>query len=469
MKVIHLTFNFHPEPMGGTEVYVTGLAKGLLACDIATIIAAPGATTQSYCYDGIPVRRFATRQQVDNLRDLYGEGDELAAHEFAKVLDEEKPDLVHLHAFTPGVSLRSVRAAKLRGIPVVYTYHTPTATCQRGTMMRWGTAPCNGLMNLHDCSRCTLEGLINRKSEVGGLRSHVGKISAQVMGSLPPEIGRLLGKCGLRADAITGLRMTELVRLHHSTTRAMLAEVDHVVAVCDWVRQVLLRNGVPEAKMTLSRQGVTLAPTSRVWKTQIAKAESPTESFVLKIGFFGRLDPTKGIHILLLAIRSIPLAALKLDIYAVSQGAAGRNYELTLRSLANGDDRINFIAPVAATEILATLTNYDLLAVPSQLLETGPLVVLEAFEAGVPVIGSRLGGIAELVDDGVNGILVEPSSVAAWQATLQKLCSEPDLIKHLRSGGKPSRTMQTVTEEMITLYIDIVCTKEWRDVSPPRL
>lgn len=458
MKVIHLTFCFHPDPMGGTEVYVTGLAKGLEARSIETIIAAPGATTQSYFYDGIPVRRFATRQQVGNLRDLYGEGDELAAHEFAKVMDAEKPDLVHLHAFTTGVSLRVVRAAKLRGIPVVYTYHTPTATCQRGTMMRWGVDPCNGLMHLHDCARCALEGLLNRKSEVGGLRSHVGKIAAQLLGSLPPAIGRLLGKFGLRGGALTGLRMTELVRLRHSTTKAMLAEVDHVVAVCDWVRQVLLRNGVPEAKMTLSRQGITLAPNSRRQKTPITKAKRHSGSFVLRICFLGRLDPTKGIHILLQAIRSMPLATLKFDIYGVAQGAAGRNYELTLRRLANGDDRINFIAPVAATEILATLTNYDLLAVPSQWLETGPLVVLEAFEAGVPVIGSRLGGIAELVDDGVNGILVEASSVVAWQAALQKLCSEPDLIKHLRAGVKPSRTMQTVTEEMLTLYKTLVRT-----------
>src|ERR1019366_2467109 len=49
---------------------------------------------------------------------------------------------------------------------------------------------------------------------------------------------------------------TELVGLRHTTTRAFLAEVDHVVAVCEWVKQVLLRNGVPEPKITLCRQGV---------------------------------------------------------------------------------------------------------------------------------------------------------------------------------------------------------------------
>ena len=93
------------------------------------------------------------------MSELYGEGDELAAREFEKILDEEEPDLVHLHAFTRGVSLKIVRAAKARQIPVVFTYHTPTVTCTRGTMMRWGRIPCDGEMLGRRCTACTLHGL----------------------------------------------------------------------------------------------------------------------------------------------------------------------------------------------------------------------------------------------------------------------------------------------------------------------
>jgi hypothetical protein len=75
---------------------------------------------------------------VNNLRELYGEGDQTAAREFAKILDEERPDVGHLHAFTRGVSLRMARKAKRRGVKVVFTYHTPTVSCQRGTLMHWG-------------------------------------------------------------------------------------------------------------------------------------------------------------------------------------------------------------------------------------------------------------------------------------------------------------------------------------------
>lgn len=448
--------------MGGTEVYVAALAQELLARDVQAIIAAPAETTRSYFYGDIPVRRFAVNQQVSDLRELYGEGDELAANEFAKILDEEQPEVVHFHAFTSGVSLKLLRAAKTRSIPVIFTYHTPTASCQRGTMMRRGEKPCDGLMDLHACARCTLEGLLNRKSEVGGRRSEIGKIAAHLLGSLPPALGSSLGKCGLHGGAWTALRMTELVKLRHATTRSFLAEVDHVVAVCDWVRQVLLRNGVPETKITLCRQGVGGKAESGEEKLEAphpgplpsAEREGRRQPSTLRLCFLGRLDPSKGIHILLQALRALPSASITLDIYGVAQGEAGKRYEQTLRHLADGDERIKFCSPVPANEIVETLNNYDMLAVPSQLLETGPLVVLEAFAAGVPVMGSRLGGITELVKDGENGILVEANSIESWTAALARLSSEPELLKKLRLGIRPPRTMSVVADEMLALYAD---------------
>ena len=99
--------------------------------------------------------------------------------------------------------------------------------------------------------------------------------------------------------------------------------------------------------------------------------------------------------------------------------------------------------------MLAALAQHDVLAVPSQCLETGPLVVLEAFAAGTPVIGANLGGIAELVTDGVDGLLVEP---AAWATTLQRCATDRDLLPRLRAGIRPPRTMATVADEMLALY-----------------
>ena len=75
------------------------------------------------------------------------------------------------------------------------------------------------------------------------------------------------------------------------------------------------------------------------------------------------------------------------------------------------------------TDVVERLSVYDVVAVPSQGLETGPLVVLEAFAAGVPVLGSAIGGIADKVNDGVDGFLVRPfDSETEWASALEALC-----------------------------------------------
>src|SRR5262245_25106945 len=117
MKIVLVPYCYYPDPVGGTEVYVAALAKALWAHNVETVIAAPSETTRSYVYADIPVRRFAVQQQVHNLRALYGEGDELAASEFNRILDAEQPEIVHFHSFTSGVSLKLARAAKARNIP----------------------------------------------------------------------------------------------------------------------------------------------------------------------------------------------------------------------------------------------------------------------------------------------------------------------------------------------------------------
>jgi glycosyltransferase involved in cell wall biosynthesis len=79
-------------------------------------------------------------------------------------------------------------------------------------------------------------------------------------------------------------------------------------------------------------------------------------------------------------------------------------------------------------------------------------VVLEAFAAGVPVIGANLGGIAELVRDGVNGILIAPDDVAAWAAAIRRLAEDRRAIDALRACIASPRTMDAVADEMATLY-----------------
>jgi glycosyltransferase involved in cell wall biosynthesis len=107
---------------------------------------------------------------------------------------------------------------------------------------------------------------------------------------------------------------------------------------------------------------------------------------------------------------------------------------------------------VPSHSVRSLLADYDALAVPSCWLETGPLVVLEAFAAGIPVLGSGLGGIAELIRHDVDGLLVETGSVVYWTATLCRVVSEPGLLARLRAGVRLPRAMEEVAEDMLTVY-----------------
>jgi len=192
--------------------------------------------------------------------------------------------------------------------------------------------------------------------------------------------------------------------------RSLAAEVDHLVAVCQWARELLIENGVPARKITLSRHGLS---TDAMGMESIGEPDRNLEG-KLRIAYFGRLDPSKGPLVLIQAMRSIPEAQVQLDVYGVEQGGAGTGYTRVCKKLAASDSRISFLPPLPNAQVVSTLKKYAALAVPSQWLETGPLVVLEAFSAGVPVIGSNLGGIAELVEHGVDGLLVDAQAPGEW-------------------------------------------------------
>ncbi|HMH50424.1 MAG TPA: glycosyltransferase [Candidatus Acidoferrum sp.] len=435
MKILHVPFTFGPDPVGGTEVYVQSLSRSQREIGVEPVIAAPGARTESYTIEGLTVHRFAVRDSVTDIRELYAAGDPGAARQFGRILDGEEPDVVHLHALTRGASLLLVREASMRDVPSVFTYHTPTVSCPRGTLLRWGHEQCDGRVDAVRCTECRLESL--------GLN----RIASRVLARVPASFGRAMANHGRSGGVWTALAMRELVSIRHQTFRECMAEVRHIVAVCEWARGVLERNGVPPAKVSVSRAGVQ-GPAASARGRDLGP---PTDE-TLRAVFLGRLDPTKGPDLLVKAVRSAPGLNIKLDIYGVMDAPSGNRYHAELIAAAAGDPRIVFRRPVPSAEVVALLRSYDVVMVPSRWLETGPLVVLEAFAAGTPVIGSALGGIAELVSHGVDGLLVRSSSVDAWREALERVDRERELLVTLRRGIRPPRTMADVADDMMAVY-----------------
>jgi glycosyltransferase involved in cell wall biosynthesis len=227
--------------------------------------------------------------------------------------------------------------------------------------------------------------------------------------------------------------MRELVELRLKTTSGFLSEVDRIVVPAEWARDVLLVNNVDPAKIVLSRHGIDgTAPSN----DPAAPAPPP-----LRLAFLGRIGPAKGADILIDAIRLLPDAPVELDLYGIVQDAnAGKSWDDLIRS-AQGDARIRFHRAVSPAEVIALLTRYHLLAVPSRWLETG-----------TPVLGMDRGGIAELVHDGSNGLLVGSEAPEAWRDAILRVLEHPELLERLQAGVRAPRTMDQVAAEMSALY-----------------
>ena len=451
LKVMQVPFTYAPEPVGGTEIYVEALAHNLRLHGFELFIVAPSEveTVKAYEHRGLRVRRFcAAPTSKHMLEELYGDGDPQAAAEFARIVDEERPDLVHVHAFTRAVSVLLVRAAKQRKLPVFFTYHTPTVSCERGTMMLWGKEPCDGALNVRRCTSCSLQS-----------RS-VPSFAAKLLSRQPLVLSRTLQKMNRDGRVWTTLRMSELIGRRHQAFQALLNDVDRIVALSPWVLDVLVRNGVSELKVALSCHG--LPSVVKSCEPLIDVAETP-----LRVAFLGRAHKVKGADTLIKAIRSSPSLDIELDLYGVMQSTTEGAFWKKIQRLAGQDKRVKFLAPIPHDQVISLLRKYHILAVPSRWLETGPLVVLEAFAAGTPVIGSELGGIADLVRHESNGLLVDAENISAWGEALHRCAEDRDLLARLRKGLHLPRSMTDVAREMAHLYREQLDTNSFSSLGPP--
>ena len=135
----------------------------------------------------------------------------------------------------------------------------------------------------------------------------------------------------------------------------------------------------------------------------------------LRIGYFGRLIPDKGAHLLVEAVRSLPPGAWTLDI----AGTGDESYLALLRETA--PEGVRFLGWTRADDVFPTL---DIAVVPSIWPDPQPRVTFEAFMHGVPVVGSDAGGIPEEIDEGVTGWLFRAGSAADLARVLAARCAD---------------------------------------------
>lgn len=410
-------------------MYVKALARELCPLGWTSTIVAPGDRDFEFSSDGQTIARVHHIAPKDA---AYGAPDERLAEHFDRLLERIAPDIVHLHAWSSAVSERLLTFARRRGIRTVVTYHTPTMSCPRGTMLLFGQTPCDGRLDVTRCTICTL-------------RSHnVPAGFAWLLGHTPITLGSMAARASLRRGPWLALRMRGLVAARITRFNRFILAADHVVAVCSWVANVIRINGIDPNCVTLSRQGLAhrqAKPTAR---------DRQRDEGSLRIGYFGRLDSTKGIDTLIEAVRSVA-AQVDLIVYGVNQSGSAK-WVQHLISAAGSDPRIQFATALEPEQVHDAMSTMDIIAIPSIGLETGPLVVLEAFSAGRPVLASDRGGIAELVRNGIDGVLVAAGDVAAWGEAIERLARDRRAVVAMARNIRPVRTMREVASEMNELY-----------------
>jgi len=436
MRVVQCAGFYFPESTGGTEVYVRDLVSVLARDSIeSTIIAVTDGNYAAYSWNDAEVVRYP----VDATRIEHGGGG-LGRTKFQQIVEAAKPDLFHLHSWTSGAGLEHLRQVTELGIPCVVTVHVASPICMRGTMLLRGERPCDGRIDDRRCARCW------------ALERSLPAPAAWLLSRMPKW--ELTGTAGSRVSrrAATLLSARAAAARQARQLQSMAELSERIVAPSEWVRSALVENGISPMKVVVSGQSASAAFFER--KARPLQGPGRTDTV---IGFLGRLERYKGAGLLVQALVRLP-ADLPVQLRIAGVGADPR-FTNFMESASRKDPRIQLVGHVDHERVPEFLGDIDVLAVPSQCFETGPIVVQEARALGIPVMGADLGGISERIEHGVDGWLLPFDDPKPWAEAIRVAATDRAEVARLSSNMHRTRSVDDVGAEMAELYRAIMRTR----------
>jgi glycosyltransferase involved in cell wall biosynthesis len=175
----------------------------------------------------------------------------------------------------------------------------------------------------------------------------------------------------------------------------------------------------------------------------------------LRVGFIGSVLPSKGVHLLIEAVRRLgDPSGITLDVWGeVLPFHNDRTYGERLDALRAGyESRITLHGAYANDALPDILAGMDVLVVPSLWYEAFGLTIREAFLAGVPVVTANHGAMAEAVEDGKSGLLFEAGDAASLADALRRLADDPAQRSRLAAGAPPVRDERDAARELLAIY-----------------
>jgi glycosyltransferase involved in cell wall biosynthesis len=351
-----------------------------------------GHDVAEYVEDNRSIRRL--RKATAAVRTLWSRP---AANHLRQLLQHHRPEVAHFHNTFPLVSPSAYYACQSAGTPVVQTLHNYRLFCPGATLFRAGQV-------CEQCLRCRLTwpGILHR--------------------------------CYHRSAAQSAV-VTAMLGLHH-LLRTWERKVDLFIALSEFARRKFIQGGLPAERVVVKPNFVEPDP----------GAGSRGGSYAL---FAGRLSPEKGVITLLQAWRRLPHIPLHI---------AGDGPMLgQVRAFASSvKGNIKVLGRCSRLKLFQLMKEARYLLFPSQCYENFPMVIAEAFACGLPVIGSRLGAAAEMVEHGRTGLLVRPGDEEHLAETADRLwnsqAASSSMGREARAEFEAKYDRQRNYERLLEIY-----------------
>jgi glycosyltransferase involved in cell wall biosynthesis len=403
----------HPDfSLGGGEIAAYTHWKELRGRGIATMLvsrvsASPGHAATSFSArssDGLEV--LFSPPPVDYFRHSQPHRN-VVYKEFHDLLERFHPTIVHFHHYVH-LGLELIREVRKYGseVPIVLTLHEFLAICHaQGQMLKTNGLLCHKAAPL-DCHLCFPD------------------IS-------PPDFF-----------------MRELF------VKSFLALVDLFVCPSQFLCDRYVAWGLPREKMVVLENG-------QPRRHRILADDLPGQRYETKFVVLGQLSYRKGTLVLLDAVRFLPKRVRKvvrIEIHGSDQYAEG-DFKIQLkRGLRGLEDTVRLCGAYRLVDVESIVRRNGWLIVPSIWWENSPLVIQEAFAAGRPIICSNIGGMAEKVVHGVNGLHFRVNNPADLAACIEQCASDPGLWKKLCASLPQPPTIDQTVDQLLALY-ESKCTR----------
>lgn len=442
MRVILAVPHFPPRHVAGAELRAYRLARWLLAqghevqviCigDVWEGDEAAGLTVSEEIYDGIAVQRLGCSIAAwqGPLQGAYD--NPLLLQHLGQAIASFRPDLVHLIS---GYLMGSapLRAAREAGVPAVVTltdfwFLCPTLSLLRGDgRLCWGPEPA-------ECTRCWL----NRRRPFQWLESHAPAVTRPVA----PWIRR-----GIFVPAPWTARMAYYSRRQRSLA-AELNKAHALMCITRFLAKVHVANGIDPDRFTV----IPYRSAGRV-ESAVGPLAGGDGNGKVRFAYLGKVFPHKGVDVLVQAFRQLPESRATLTIFGAIEPAS---FEKRLLRMARGNSAIHFAGRYDNDRLGELLEGVDVVVAPSVWHENAPRAIVEAFQHGKPVVGSNVGGIAALVDDGRNGLLFERGNPDSLAAQMGRLLTEGALLPALRSNVRRLEVGDAENARVFAVYLRVL-------------